>query len=206
MSIRQVITVGSLWLIGASQGFQATTPAPAVTVGAIDDKKYCMGQPNGTVDNQGPDAITLRLKIRLSYRNLSQRPLILPIDGKLTALIVRTRPDETKPEDRFAVRLKPRQDAATELPVGISTENPFSPWFKVISPKGEVDKYFGEYVVLCVHNPSLPDRRSELLGSRIRLQLEITHAGLSQSLANRLGRRWMPFRGSLDRKGDIGAV
>ena len=172
-------------------GFQPGQSEPQVEV-ALVQQKYCLGQPDGPVDGQPPDAVTLRMTVRLEYRNSGQRPVIIPAMGHLAAVIVRPiSSDNTEPQridTQFTVR-KP----LTELPTDINKENPFNAWFKVIPSKDKFDKYFEHIVVLRVHCPSLHDRRFELLGKKIRIQLEITHKVFSERLTNALAEKWSSY-------------
>jgi hypothetical protein len=130
-------------------------PSPTVTT-VVDQEKYCMGQPGGlSIEHQPPDAITLRLRVRVWYRNPTQTPLILPIYHELSALVVRpTSERAASARGEFVLNFKRRQRPTDELPVDISSDNPFNQLFHVLPPHQVLDRYFVEYVVMRVHNPS----------------------------------------------------
>jgi hypothetical protein len=80
--------------VGIASTFLGSQPRTAgvkpVLEALVLKEYYCLGQPggNGVPERLPPDAITLRLRVRLSYRNPSPRPIILPLLKGLTALVL----------------------------------------------------------------------------------------------------------------------
>ena len=83
--------IGFVGIAGTSLGSQArTATVKPVLERLVLKEHYCVGQPGGVgvPERLPPDAITLRLRVRLSYRNPSPRPMILPLLKGLTALVL----------------------------------------------------------------------------------------------------------------------
>ena len=163
-----------------------------VLTAIVSEAKYCLGNPGPiATEYQPPDAVTLRLRVRVSYRNAGLVPLIIPIYHELSAVVISRTPASRR--NQPVIRFKRRQEPIDELPEEVSPDNPFNPLFKVIPPGGVLDKYFSESVVLRVHNPSSEDPQSELLGRKIYLRLELAHLGLSQRLRNEVAAKWLRY-------------
>lgn len=171
--------------------FQSESPEPPPSVRAtIRNQYYCLGQPDGPIGLEPlpPDAITMRLRIQLAYRNVAQRPLILPVVSGLTALIVsRTADDAIHGRYELVVPYGGRM-----TPFELKPEELTEPKrdFEVIPPQS-LSKYLSqgeEYAILSVHDPR--GRRPELLGRRIFLQLEFDHLRFSRSVARDLAIKW----------------
>jgi|SRR5579872_4158241 len=195
MTARFLMILGGLAFVGIQQGLEprVRNPDPVVQVIVAQDK-YCVGGTGvGSIERQSPDTVTLRLKVRLYYRNITAMSLILPTYHELSALLVRSTAAEAGDvRNQLVVRFTRRQRAADDLPEDISKDQPTSPFFNVIPPGEILDKYLEEYVVLPVHNP-VANKQSELLGKKICLQLELSHLELSPSLAQELRTKWQRF-------------
>lgn len=179
------------WMQFASQR-KSTEPGPKVTI-IIQEKKYCRGDPFPiSLEHQSNDAITLRLKANADYLNIGGTPLIIPTTHQVSAIIV-SRSARFGEEGQFAVPFKRRQGPSNEAPSGLDISNPFNPLFTIAQPGKGLNVPFGEYIVLQVHNPSSPSARTELLGQKLYLRLELAHWNLSQRFADELARKWKQF-------------
>jgi len=167
---------------------------PSVQV-TVTKTTYCadepMGEPRfGSAKDHPHAAITLRLRVRLCYRNVGTVSLILPIYHEISGLIVsRVGADRKNGQNRRVIRFKPRRDPMDELPENLDTDVPVEPYFAFIPPN-QVFNTYDEDVVLPVHNPRSANKQFELLGQKIHVQLKVSHSGLSPALSRTLGARW----------------
>jgi hypothetical protein len=170
------------------QGSQATNnyPDPSVRIVATQ-AKYCLGQPGGNAvpEHQRPGTITLRLRLEVSYRNQSSKPLILSFFKDSTLIVSRTLVDVARHQRQLAVQLgvpRPRVNVEDD---GI--DEPIAPYFEVIQPREEGRTHSSKYVVLSVHDPSTGPE-TDLLGKTIFLQLELDHDKLEEGLSEKWRR------------------
>ncbi len=158
----------------------------------ILQEKFCLGKPAGPVirERQPPDAITLRLKIRLSYHNQGPEPLIVPLSRASSAIVSRNMADVISRKNQFVIKYRPAPPPAQLVERGINLDRPQSPFFEIIPSGGENREYQNEHVILRIHAPSKPNAATELLGRQIYLQLQLNHGQLSSALARDLANRW----------------
>ncbi len=191
------VLVGYL-IAGTFLGYESKTSGPEPTVEITAFKQYyCLGRPggDGVPERLPPDAITLRLRIRLSYRNVGSRPLILPLLKGLTALVISpTRAGATRRQSERVVPYFGRM-----IPEDLSQEGDqptLNHNFEVIPPGGVFERRFSretdfdEYVILDVRNPAGKFQRDDLRGKKIFLQLELNHLRFPKSQADELAVRW----------------
>jgi hypothetical protein len=194
MNVNLSFVLGIMSLTGTLPAFPETVGNPVVVSATIEQAKFCLGNPGSLlVDRLSEDAVALRLRVWLSYRNVGSKSLILPTYHELSALIVsvgRLPLAGESGQNQLVTHFKRRQKPTDELPKDVSADSPFNPLFKVVPPNEELNKYFSESVVLPVHNSVASDLRSDLLGRKIYIQLELTHMGLSRRLESKLAARW----------------
>jgi len=145
-------------------------------------ERYCLGQPGGVLvwERQLPDTVTLRLQVRLVYRNAGKDPLILPLWQDPRLIVARNR-DELERQNQSLIKFEPT------IP---HLEHPSVKDFKVIPPGDAIEPLPRENIILPVHTRSSEGSKSDMLGKRIFLQLELDHLQFSNSIAHRLADEW----------------
>jgi hypothetical protein len=169
---------------------QATEIKPQVRA-TVKGEKYCLGQPGGVLvwEKEAPGTITLRFHIEWTYTNPGAIPLILPL-RKDSMLVVRTANRDLDRNERL-IRFTPRVPAVDVTRGG--TEHPTGPDFEVIPPGEKGKSMFGENVFMTVHTLSSEQDRTDLLGTKMFLQLELDHLQFSKQLADELGKKWKEY-------------
>ena len=178
--------------VGLAQGAEPKTVDPEVRM-VVTEQKYCLGQPGFvSIEKQPPDAITLRVHSRLSYRNSGSKPVILPVEEDAVLILSRSLEDVARRKNQLALRFykKRPRDLAEH---GINLDRPAEPFFMIVPP-GEESKFgFSQNVVLRVHNPSESRPESEWLGKKVFLQLELEHLPFSKRFAQHLAAKWSEY-------------
>jgi hypothetical protein len=196
MNIVLMLALGGVLAAGMQQDlkWEIRDTGPVVQV-IVAQEKYCIGQPGvRTTKHEPPDALTLRLRVRLYYRNVTAEPLILPTYHELSALIVsRSTADISDGRNQLIIRFNPRRKPSDELPADIKADVPVYPFFSVIRPGEIFEKYFEDYAVLPVKPAISGAQQFPLLGRKVLLQLELSHSELSPTLAQNLRIKWQPF-------------
>jgi len=132
------------------------------------------------------------LRVRLSYRNIAPEPLILPTLYHVSRLLV-SRSIENGANGRFLF-VAPHYLGASDKIIPKMTLAPTRE-FEVV-PEGHTANYFDQHdvpILLDVHNPLSPGLKTELLGRRVYLQLELNHLPFSKEIARDLTQRWKAY-------------
>jgi hypothetical protein len=186
---------------GFTQSAQAEGAPPGVTATAeITDQKFCLGMslvalviPAG--GEVAPDAISLHLRVRVTYRNQGATPIILQIsnDGHIVLSgnlegAARHRHQVVIPDWDFEPRHRLRREDFPAL-----TERP-DDGFEVLPPGGAwADEATYSHLSFQVHKPAPGGTGRELLGKKVFLQLDLDHALLGGNLAHKLQSKWRSY-------------
>jgi hypothetical protein len=195
------LLIGLLGMAGTFRPYQLETNGPGPVLEAMVIKHYyCLGQPggDGVFEQQPSDAITLRLRVRLSYRNVGSSPLILPLLKGLTAVIISpTLGDANQRRSQIVVpyfgRMTPEEISQE------GNEPTLNHNFEIILPGGvfkrrfEREGDFDEYVILDIYNPAAKFQKVDLRGRKLFVQLELNHLRFPQSQADELTNRWQAY-------------
>ncbi len=183
-------------------GQQAKDAAGALTATAeIVEMKFCRGAPAGLfiARELAPDAISLNLRVRVSFRNAGVAPVILLLAEDKRVVLSRSLDGATRHEDQLVVPYYefrgPRRPWIPEDLPFLASERPGQD-FEVIPPGGVwTDDAFA--LSFQVHKPSVNDAGSEtgseLLGETVFFQMELDHALLPESVARDLQTKWSHY-------------
>ncbi len=180
---------------GANPRDAAITGPAAYATNA--DVNYCFARVRGLDPGRLPPAyLVLRLRVRVSYRNTGNRPLILPLEREravYTSLKPGTMNKFHEPMvDLFNTSFK----AMKELPADVSPDNPVDPKndvFTVIPAGGEMTPALVEEVSLPVNRKALFRNYPDLRGRRVFIRLQFVHRKLADALQADLSDRWARF-------------
>jgi hypothetical protein len=190
----------ALTLVGLCFGQDATRRTPAITgpeaVATNADASYCFARVRGLDPGRQPASyIDLQLRVRISYRNVGTRPLILPLERE-RAIYYGFKPEKMsalrEDTDLFESAAKVMKD----LPAGVSRDSPVSPSndvFTVIPARGEMTPPLLEEVTLPVNRMGLFRRYPDLRGHKVYIKLQFAHLELSAALKANLTDWWSSF-------------
>jgi hypothetical protein len=169
----------------------------AITAEVVE-QTYCSGMPPGGVNLKRlpPDAVTLRLKVRLSYRNVSAHPIIFFRNAVEQIVISQSLDDAVRGRNQSPIRFRKVQmmygtrDRAT-----LETEKPTLPLFDILPPVPNGPSQFDILydVGFQVHNPSERGPAAELVGKTVFFQLDLNHARLPKKIARELEVKWRAY-------------
>jgi hypothetical protein len=168
------------------------------------EQTYCLGAPdygaNGiSVSIDGvpldglllpPDAITLRLMVRLSYRNVSANPIIFSADHLEAVVISHSLYDAVHERHQTIVSALGQRGGWVETRLD---KVPASPPYEVIPPGASSASPIDLDVRFQVHNPAERRPEMELLGSKVFFQLDLDHSLLSSEAVRVLGTKWRRY-------------
>jgi hypothetical protein len=132
--------------------------------------------------------VTLRFHVKVFYRNMSRRPLIIPTVFESTLVVSRALRDVRSGRAQWTLTLG-GHPSKVSFPQG-DIEKPTRPYFQVVEPNEEMS--FETSVILLVHNPSVKTANTELLGKTIFLQLEQDHDRIQGDLS-KLADKWRRY-------------
>lgn|GEM_PF-5250314 len=72
-------------------------------------------------------------------------------------------------------------------------DRPDSRFFLVVRPGEEGESSFGEYIVMRVHNPSERRSKSEWLGKKLFMQLDLDHSKFPKRFVRDLAVKWREY-------------
>jgi hypothetical protein len=163
----------------------------------ITGQQYCLGMPSGGIDLKPlpPDAIRLRLMVRLSYRNVSARAMIFLKVADEQIVISHSLADAAHGKNqeliRFRGTLRPYllEDRET-----LESQRPTGP-FEMLAPAPNGALPFSLIYDLSfpVHDPSKRGPDTELLGKKVFFQLDLNHEMLPKEIARELEVKWRAF-------------
>ena len=166
----------------------------------ITERTYCLGRPvSGVMANAKmlpPDAITLRLLVRLSYRNVSTNPVIFFDYPHYSVVISKSINDSVRQENQTIIPIRGRvielEEALADRS-NIEPERPGWPLYDSLSsgPSGVLQKTLD--VRFQVHNPVEQQPGSEWLGKKVFFQLELNHANLPEEIIRDLEIKWRSY-------------
>jgi hypothetical protein len=196
-----LIIVGpSIAQLAFAQPAKQAEEAPTATA-EIVEMKFCRGTPAGLFIARvlAPDAISLNLSLRVSFRNAGVTPVILLLTEDKRVVLSRNLEGAARHEDQIVIpyyefRGPPRPWMPEDLPL-LASERPGQE-FEVIPP-GVV--WTGDAFPLSfqVHKPSIneagSETGSELLGAEVFFQVELVHSFLPESVARELQAKWSRY-------------
>jgi len=181
--------------------FQQSDSAGPSATAAILNSRYCLGAPSANlpmvlrngrlepIELYPPDSITLRLQMRVAYRNAGSMQWILPVASQAVVLV------GTAPDSLVEVPqpfLTPSPAASDRLPDG-NEDSPAPALFPSIAPGKSLNAVNPlENILLRVYTPSI---RSEpdLLGKKIYVRLELLSSRWTPRLLTRLAKKWKNY-------------
>jgi hypothetical protein len=191
------MALAALVPIGEAQ----TADRSEISVSAkITEQTYCLGMPvSGVMVNAKmlpPDAITLRLMVRLSYRNVSSRPVIFFDYPQDAVVISKGINDSIQQENQTIIPIRGRAIGLEEALADRSNLEPERPGWPLYNslppgPSGVLEKTLD--VRFQVHNPAEQAPGSEWLGKKLFVQLELNHANLPSETVRDLEVKWRPY-------------
>lgn len=165
----------------------------------ITGQTYCLGMPiSGLMVNAKtlpPDAITLRLMVQLSYRNVGARPVILFRDAAEQIIISHSAADALRQENQIVIPFRGRvmgPEALSDRSF-LEPERPKSPPYDLLPPAPDGVLKIPLDVRFQVHNPQERSPDTELLGKRVFFQLDLNHANLLGEILQDLQIKWRPY-------------
>ena len=174
-------------------GLRTPVNAPDATA-AITEAHYCFERVRGINSERMPlPALTVQLKVRVSFTNEGTRPLIVPLDHERIVYIAPA-PGVMKVLPKPVNLLEPKVHLMTHLPQDLNPANPVDPdngVFAIIRAGGTTPLY-DEKVTLTVCRNTLRTH-TDLRGHRVYLRLQLEHQGMSPALEADLSDRWSGF-------------
>lgn len=166
------------------------TPAPEATA-KIVEANYCFAIAHGIVPERLPiPPLVLQLKVQVTYHDITNRPLILPLDHDL-AVYTAQKPGLMKLSSTFGPKLKPME----HLPPDVSPQSPVNPAnevFTIIPAGGDVSIPLSEEITLPIYKRSVR-QKIDLRGHRLYVKLQLDHQPLSPQLEAAISDRWIRF-------------
>jgi hypothetical protein len=185
-------------LLGASAlaAFGQASVASVSGSAKIVDSKFCLGSPMGehlTSRALAPDAISLDLGLRVSYQNLSARPVILLLVSNWLVVLSNSREDIARHRNQLVIPFEEATEApgwgAGDLEV-LDAARPEPNLFRIIPPGGVTNPNGLVRIRFQVHKPSADGTGVELLGRKVFFQLDLDHALIADNVARALQARW----------------
>jgi hypothetical protein len=181
-------------------GAQAEAAERGLTASAkITERKFCLGTPTGiylTRRELAPDAISLNLGVRLSYRNPGPDPIILLLVHNWRVVLSRSLEDARLRRNQLSFLPSEFEPAPPwgpgDLPA-LDTERPEPHVFQIILPGRVLEPTGPVHISFQVHKPSADGNGSELLGKKVFFQLELDHALLAENIKRALQARWRSY-------------
>jgi hypothetical protein len=170
-----------------------------VATARIADRKFCLGTPIGghaTARGLAPDAISLNLGVRVSYRNVSTNPTILL---RLSDWRVVLSPSLEDAAHLRGQTVFPYYESTPTRPWGpgdlpaLDAELPEPKLFRIVPPGGVTDPEGLTNISFQVHKPSADGTGAELLGKKVVFQLELDHELIPDNVERALQARWRRY-------------
>lgn len=194
--------VVALSLVGLRCGAQPSGGSSGPVVSAlVAEVKYCLGQPRGmslekfkgiSLEKLPADAVTLRLLVRLTYRNETAATLILPSTEVPRVVLSRSLEEVTSLKNQTVIEAAPWLGPLDMRELDVDLRQPVRGHFRSIPPNSK-DSWRTETVELVVHSSVHVKGAQELLGKSIYLQLDLSHAMLPVSLVPQLRKKWQSY-------------
>ena len=174
-------------------GLRTPANAPDATA-AITEARYCFERVRGINSERMPvPALTVQLIVRVSFRNVGERPLILPLDHERIVYIALA-PGVMKVLPKPVNLLEPKVHLMAHLPPDVNPANPMDPnngVFAIVRAGGSTPLYEEKLTVPVYRNTMRT--RTDLRGHRVYLRLQLEHQGLAPALEADLSDRWSGF-------------
>ncbi|MEQ1946341.1 MAG: hypothetical protein ABL995_04085 [Bryobacteraceae bacterium] len=200
MRPKLISTFLALSVCPAAFAFQQSDGGPTATA-AIVSSRYCLGTPSANlpmirrngklepIELYPLDAITLRLQLKVAYRNGGSMPWILPVANQ-AVVSAGVAPDMLAEVPQPF--LGAGSSAADRLPDG-DEDAPNKTLFPAIAA-GESLNFNNplESIFVRVYTPSIRSER-DLRGKKIYLQMELLSSRWSPRLLTRLAKKWKNY-------------
>ncbi len=167
-------------------------PAGPEATAAIATATYCFDRLHGLDPGHLPPAyLVLQLKIRVSYHNSGDRPLILPVQRDRT-IYTALKPGTMSVFHAGINLFDPVNKPLKELPPDVSPDKK-NDVFTVIPAHSEIATPMMEEVTLPVDRRAGFKSYPDLRGHTVYLRLKFEHQQLAPALEATLSDRWAPF-------------
>lgn len=194
-ALRYLITVALTAAAPACRAQMEVGGKGLTATAEITEQKYCLGEPFGGsfLENLPPDAITLQLTTRVSFRNVSARPIIYLASSDEEIVLSNSLDDAERRRNQTLMRLRnPQPHSVLRDPADLESDQPRTPPF-VVLPAASNGLPWEYSVILQVHDPAAPGPVSELLGKTVFLQLDLSFALIPSQIVPGLEARWRPY-------------
>jgi len=165
-------------------------------IASIDEANYCFARVRGLDPGRLPPSyLVLQLRVKVVYRNIGTRPLILPLERE-RAIYTAVKPGPMTLFHTVLPLLEPAYKPMKFLPADVNPESPLMPAndvFKVIASGGEMATPLLEHIIVPVNRTSLFKKEPDLRGQTLYLRLKFFHRELSDALMADLSDRWARF-------------
>jgi hypothetical protein len=165
----------------------------------IADRKFCLGTPIGghaSARELDPDAISINLGVRVSYRNVAVNPVILLLLNDWRVVLSPRLEDAAQLKNQVVVPYYESNPTPPwgpgDLPV-LDAERPEPNLFRIVPPGGVLDPEGLTHISFQVHKPSADGTGAELLGKKVYFQLELDHALIPDNVERALQARWRRY-------------
>jgi hypothetical protein len=138
------------------------------------------------------DAVTLRLVVRLTYRNETAATLIIPSTETPRVVLSRSLQEVTSEKNQIVIEEAPWRGPLDMRELDVDLRQPVKGYFRSI-PHNSEDSWLKETVELVVHSSVPIKGAQELLGKSILLQLDLNHTMLPLSLVPQLRKEWQGY-------------
>jgi hypothetical protein len=162
----------------------------------IKGQAYCLGDTGiGFLRNSlPPDAITLWLKVILTYRNASSQPQIVQTGPRFQIVISSTVRDAEVRRNQTVTPYGGQESSYTleDRSTLESVDQP-SPPFIIVQPAPNGIFKLATDVALQIHNGTVKTSGIELLGRKILFQLDLNHAIFPDEILRDLAAKWRSY-------------
>jgi len=144
-------------------------------------------------DRNPPPRLVMQLRLKVTYRNPGQRPMIIPVEHTRT-VYTSLAPGVMKPfKESLDLFGPPSVKIMKNLPADVSVESPVVPendTFAVIPAGGKL-RPLEEDVTLPLYKKGL--HQTDLAGHRLYMRLQLNHQELAPELEAVLSDKWARF-------------
>lgn len=178
----------------APRGAPVTGPT-AIATNA--DVKYCFARVRGLDPGRLPPSyLVMQLRVRVSYRNAGNRPLIMPLAHERTVYTALKPGTMSEFHPPIGTLIEPAVKMMKDLPADVSPTSPVDPKndvFAVIPAGGEMTPAPVEEIVIPVNRTAIFRHYPDLRGKKVYIKLKFVHQELAPALTADLSDRWAPF-------------
>ena len=174
--------------------------AGPVAIATNADTSYCFARVRGLDPGRQPQSfLVLKLRVRVSYQNEGNRPLILPLEREriiYTSLKPGPMSVFHEPAGMGLGLFDSSFKIMKELPADVSPDSPVSPAndvFAVVPARGEMNPPLLDEITLPVDRTGLFRHYPDLRGQTVHIKLRFVHRELTGALTAKLSDQWSRF-------------